>query len=78
MIKQKDFKDFLKISKRLLNDKHDLIQKAVGWMLREAGKVDEQFLLDFLNKNYQKMPRVMLRYSIEKFDEQTRKKYLAK
>lgn len=77
-IKKGDFKDILKISKSLLKDKHDLIHKAVGWMLREVGKVDKVSLIIFLDKNYQKMPRTMLRYSIEKFDEKTRQKYLAK
>ena len=77
-LKEGDLKDLEKISIRLLKDKHDLIHKAVGWMLREAGKVDEKFLLSFLDKHKKKMPRTMLRYSIEKLDEKTRQKYLAK
>lgn len=67
----------IKISKILLHDEHDLIQKAVGWMLREVGKrCDEKILLDFLNKHYQTMPRTMLRYAIERLPEKTRQKYL--
>ena len=62
----------------MLSDKHDLIHKAVGWMLREIGKRDEKVLLGFLNKNHKKMPRTMLRYSIERLVEEKRKAYLAK
>ena len=70
-------KETIKISKILLQDEHDLIQKAVGWMLREVGKrVDEKILLDFLKANYKKMPRTMLRYAIERLPESKRQAYL--
>lgn len=64
------------ISKKLLKDEHDLIHKAVGWMLREAGKRNKRQLISFLGKYYKKMPRTMLRYSIENFSYQERKDYL--
>ena len=75
-IKNKQFKTTLQISDILLNDDHDLIQKAVGWMLREVGKQDLKTLENFLKPRYNKMPRTMLRYSIEKFSGKKRKKYL--
>lgn len=75
-IKNNNFQETIKISEMLLKDKHDLIHKAVGWMLREIGKKDEQELLKFLNKHYKEMPRTMLRYSIEKLNEDERKKWM--
>lgn len=77
-IRNNDFKDTLRLSKLLLSDKHDLIHKAVGWMLREVGKRDQKILENFLNIHYQTMPRTMLRYAIERFEEKKRKYYMKK
>jgi len=75
-IKQGKLAFTFKIAKILLQDKHDLIHKAVGWMLREAGKKDINALIKFLDQYGTRMPRTTLRYAIEKFSPCTRKAYL--
>ena len=77
-IKNNNFEETLKIAEILLKDKHDLIHKSVGWMLREIGKRDKSKEKEFLNKYYRIMPRTMLRYSIEKFDPKEREFYMKK
>jgi 3-methyladenine DNA glycosylase AlkD len=77
-IKRKDFNEILAFSEMLLEHKHDLIHKATGWMLREAGKMDINVLKKFLDKYHKTMPRTMLRYSIEKLDNSERQKYMLK
>lgn len=77
-IKKDQFEDTLKISEILLGDGHDLIHKAVGWMLREVGKRNQELEEQFLKKHFQNMPRTMLRYAIERLSEEKRRLYLGK
>ena len=72
-----EVKPTIEISKILLTDDHDLIQKAVGWALREVGKIDSKLLRDFLKKNLNKTSRTTLRYAIEKFTQTERKLWLS-
>lgn len=77
-IRMGEYEPTFMIADILLHDTHDLIHKAVGWMLREVGKrISEQTLEDYLSPRYKTMPRTMLRYAIERFDEKKRKMYLA-
>ncbi|PIT88654.1 MAG: DNA alkylation repair protein [Candidatus Magasanikbacteria bacterium CG10_big_fil_rev_8_21_14_0_10_36_32] len=75
-IRTGQFNDTIKLAEILLTDKHDLIHKAVGWMLREVGKKNLTTLERFLKIHYKKIPRTTLRYAIEKFSKKKRKKYL--
>lgn len=74
-IRQNDLDDTFKIAGILINDKHDLIQKAVGSWVREAGKRDKQKLLSFLDKYATTMPGTTLRYAIEKLDKEQKQFY---
>lgn len=76
LIKNGQLDDIYKISLIHFDHPHDLIHKAVGWMLREAGKKDTERLRLFLKLHYSKIPRTTLRYAIEKFPEEERKAYL--
>ena len=75
-IKAGDFNTTFEVTDILMHDQHDLIHKAVGWMLREVGKVSASAQKKFLKNRYHKMPRTMLRYAIERFPAGERKKYL--
>ncbi len=77
-IKDKQFSDTLKLSEKLMNHRHDLMHKAVGWMLREVGKKDKDTLVVFLEKHYQNMPRTALRYAIEHFSADERAYFMKK
>ena len=77
-IRHGQLEDTFAIADILLKHPHDLIHKAVGWLLREAGKKDKNALVEYLEPRFRSMPRTMLRYSIEKFPEEERKRYLVR
>jgi 3-methyladenine DNA glycosylase AlkD len=76
-IRNNDLKDTYELSLKMMRHKHDLMHKAIGWMLREAGKRDATRLYNFVKEHKNIMPRTMLRYSIEKFDDKTRKELMS-
>ena len=76
-IRNNDLDDTYKLSLKMMNHKHDLMHKAIGWMLREAGKRDAKRLYNFVMEYKNIMPRTMLRYSIEKFDKETRNELMS-
>lgn len=77
-IAQKDFEDIKKLAELLLHHEHDLMHKAIGWMLREMGKKNQKELTTFLDKHHKDMPRTMLRYAIERLNKKQRERYMKK
>ena len=78
LIRGQEFDQTFRLAEQLLGDRHDLIHKALGWMLREIGKRDERSLLAFLDRHAAAMPRTMLRYAIERLPAADRKRYMAR
>ena len=77
-IRNGDLEDAVALAEVLIDDEHDLIHKASGWMLREVGKKEQSALEEFLIEHYEKMPRTMLRYAIERLPEERRRFYLGR
>jgi 3-methyladenine DNA glycosylase AlkD len=78
LIRNGELEQTWRLAEKFLTESHDLMHKASGWMLREAGKREERALRKFLDKHASRMPRTMLRYAIERLSPQERAKYLAK
>ena len=76
LIKNDEFAEIIELAERLMSDGHDLMNKAIGWMLREMGKLDPSQLEKFLKNHAKVMPRTMLRYSIEKLSREDRTKWM--
>lgn len=78
LIRHGQFDDTIRLAEVLIDSKHDLMQKSIGWMLREVGKRDKGLLVQFIEKHKYEMPRTMLRYAIEKFPEPERREFMRK
>ena len=76
LVRDGEFSDALRIAEMLLDDRHDLIHKAIGWVLRELGDKDKAALVSFLQQHYKRVPRTALRYAIEHFPAEERKRAL--
>ena len=77
-IRNREYSDTLALAEKLMTHTHDLMHKAVGWMLREVGKKDRETLTDFLEKHATRLPRTALRYAIEHYPEEQRQYFLKK
>lgn len=77
-IRNREYTDTLALAEKLMTHTHDLMHKAVGWMLREVGKKDRETLTDFLEKHATRLPRTALRYAIEHYPEEQRQYFLKK
>lgn len=75
-IRNEEYMPTLALAEHFLTAKHDLMQKATGWMLRETGKRNKDLLVQFLDKHSRTMPRTMLRYAIEKLTDEERREYM--